>query len=126
MTTTNSNNFGESIEREPQLKVGNYKNSIFEAITEAKDYISRNDCKFLSIDISGLNLIDAMKVCILSSTYHFAKYNDGKIKWFVKDENTKKQIEMLNLDNIEISIKYVKKSYVDIDRNFVRKLRICK
>ena len=126
MTTTNSNNFGESIEREPQLKVGNYKNSIFEAITEAKDYISRNDCKFLSIDISGLNLIDAMKVCILSSTYHFAKYNDGKIKWFVKDENTKKQIEMLNLDNIEIAIKYVKKSYVDIDRNFVRKLRICK
>ena len=111
MTTTNSNNFGESIEREPQLKVGNYKNSIFEAITEAKDYISRNDCKFLSIDISGLNLIDAMKVCILSSTYHFAKYNDGKIKWFVKDENTKKQIEMLNLDNIEIAIKYVKKSY---------------
>lgn len=126
MTTTNSNNFGESIERAPQLKVGNYKNSIFEAITEAKDYISRNDCKFLSIDISGLNLIDAMKVCILSSTYHFAKYNDGKIKWFVKDENTKKQIEMLNLDNIEISIKYMKKSYVDIDRNFVRKLRICK
>jgi hypothetical protein len=62
----------------------------------------------------------------LSSTYHFAKYNDGKIKWFVKDENTKKQIEMLNLDNIEIAIKYVKKSYVDIDRNFVRKLRICK
>lgn len=127
MTTSESKNYkGYNIEREAFLKVGNYKDSIFEAINEAKDYISRNECRLLSIDISGLNMIDAMKVCVLASTFHYAKYCGGRIKWFVRDENIKNQIEMLRLDNTEVDVKRARKSYVDNDVDFVRKLSLCK
>ncbi len=128
MTTTDSNNFPQYIdfEREAILKIGNYKSSVFEAIYEAKDYITRNNCKFLSIDASGLNMIDALKVCVLSSTFHYAKYCDGKIKWFVRDENTKTQIELLRLDNTEVEVKKARKNYVDTEKGFVRNLSICR
>lgn len=127
MTTSESKNYkGYNIEREAFLKVGNYKDSIFEAINEAKDYISRNECRLLSIDISGLNMIDATKVCVLASTFHYAKYCGGRIKWFVRDENIKNQIEMLRLDNTEVDVKKARKSYVDNDVDFVRKLTLCK
>lgn len=56
----------------------------------------------MSIDISSLNFIDATKVCILCSTFHFAKYIDGRIHWFVKDEIVKKQIKPMRLGNAEI------------------------
>lgn len=108
------------------LKVGNYNKNIFEAINETKDFISKNHCPFLNIDISGLNMIDALKVCVLSSTFHFSKYANGKIKWFVKDERTKEQIELLKLDNVEIEIKRTKRNYTDFGESFVRKLSICK
>ena len=121
-------NFPEDREyaQEAALKVGNYKASIFEAVYEAKDYISRNECRHLSIDISALNMIDALKVCVLSSTFHFAKYPDGKIRWFVRDENIKNQIELLSLDNTIVEIKKARKSYVDTEKGFVRNLTICK
>ena len=117
---------GSNYEQEATLKVGNYKASIFEAVYEAKDYISRNDCRYLSIDISGLNMIDALKVCVLSSTFHFAKYPDGKIKWFVRDEKIKNQIELLRLDTTIVEIKKARKNYVDTEKGFVRNLTICK
>lgn len=113
-------------EHEALLKVGNYQSNIFEAINEAKDYISRNDCRYLSIDIAGLNLIDALKVCVLSSTFHFAKYSGGKIKWIVKDNLIKEQIELLKLDNVEITLKHSKRNYVDFSQGFVRNLSICR
>ena len=112
--------------QEAFLKVGNYQCNIFEAINEAKDYISRNDCPFLNIDISGLNLIDALKVCVLSSTFHFAKYCKGKIKWTVKDDSIKEQIELLKLDNVEIEIKRAKRNYTDFGKDFVRNFSICR
>ena len=112
-------------EQEAILKVGNYKSSIFEAVSEAKHYITYNDCKFLSIDISKLNLIDAVKMCILSSTFHYSKYCNGKIKWIVKDEITKEQIELLSLDNTEVEVKIIKHNYADIGCN-KRKLYVCK
>lgn len=122
MTTTDSLNA-----KEAYLKVGNYKENILEAVNEAKDYISTTNCPILNIDISGLNMLDALKVCVLSSTYHFAKYcNNGRIKWFVKDEQIKEQIEMLKLDNIEIEVKRVKRSYTDFGERFTRRLSICR
>ena len=128
MTTKDSRDFPQRIdfEQEALLKVGNYKSSVFEAVYEAKDYISRNNCKFLSIDISGLNLIDAIKVCVLSSTFHFAKYCDGKIKWFVRDENIKSQIELLQLDNTIVEVKKARKNYVDIEKGFIHNFSICR
>ncbi len=116
----------ESLHRqEAFLKVGNYNSDVFEAINEAKDYIAHNDCPFLSIDISGLNVIDALKVCVLASTYHFAKYCKGRIKWFVKDRKIKDQIELLKLDNVEIEIKQTRRNYADFGEIPLRNLRLC-
>ncbi len=112
--------------QEAFLKVGNYNTDVFEAVNEAKDYIANNDCPFLSIDISGLNVIDALKVCVLASTYHFAKYCSGRIRWFVKDRKIKDQIEMLKLDNIEIEIKASKRNYADFGETPLRNLRLCR
>lgn len=78
---------------------------IFCEIEKLKSYILQNNCKTMSIDISSLNFIDAAKVCILCSTFHFAKYIDGKIHWFVKDEIIKDQIKPMGLGNVEIEIK---------------------
>jgi len=122
MTTTDS-----LFTQEIHFKVGNYKENITEAVNEAKDYITRNDCKNLCIDASSLNLIDALKVCVLSSTYHYAKYcSKRKIRWYVKDSLTKEQIEMLKLDNVEIEVKRAKRSYTDFGERFTRKLSVCK
>ncbi len=113
--------------QETYLKVGNYKENVIEAVNEAKDFISRYDCPNLSIDVSGLNMMDALKVCVLSSTYHYAKYcKSGKVKWFVKDSLIKEQIEMLKLDNVEIEVKRAKRSYTDFGERFSRRLSICK
>ena len=56
MTTTDSQQA-----KEAYLKVGNYKKNILEAVNEAKDYISTTNCPLLNIEISGLNMLDALK-----------------------------------------------------------------
>ncbi len=108
------------------LKIGNYQTDVFEAVNETKHYIANNDCPFLSIDISGLNAIDALKVCVLASTYHFAKYCRGRIRWFVKDRMIKEQIEMLKLDSVEIEVKMPRRNYADFGEIPLRNLRLCR
>lgn len=106
------------------LFIDNYENDIFEVIEETKNFISEYDCPFVNIDISGLNLIDATKVCILCSTFHFAKYWNGKIKWIVKDELTKIQISKLKLINIEIEVAPRKTQYMDFDNSSLKLIKL--
>lgn len=80
----------------------NRSGDIFCGIEELKAYINKNNCKTLNIDISSLNFIDAMKVCVLCSTFHFAKYLDGRLRWLVKDEIVKSQIKPMRLINVDI------------------------
>lgn len=80
----------------------NRSGDIFCGIEELKTYINENNCKTLNIDISSLNFIDAMKVCVLCSTFHFAKYLDGRLRWLVKDEIVKSQIKPMRLINVDI------------------------
>ena len=113
------------------LRVSNYNGRIIDVIEETKKFIMNNNCFFLSVDISGLNLIDATKMCILCSTFHYSKYcgldiAGAKVKWVVKDEFTKSQIEMLKLDNIEIEVKKARRNYADYDIRTPRVLSICK
>ena len=112
--------------QEAFLKVGNYHCNVFEAINEAKDFIQNHDCPTLSIDISGLNVIDALKVCVLSSTFHYAKYCTGKVEWIVKEEKIKEQIQLLKLDNVEIEVKRQKSTYIDFAETPLRNLRLCR
>lgn len=67
-----------------------------------KDYIKENDCPALSMDVSHLNLMDASKVTIVCSTYHWAKYPNGKISWKINSPALKELIKPLSLGNIRL------------------------
>jgi len=57
------------------------------------------------IDISEFNLIKATKIAILCSTYCFIKDFKKNLCWIVKDEETKKAISILRLQNTTQQIK---------------------
>ena len=129
MTTQKSSS--KTFSQSAMLKIERYNDNILDVIEDTKEFILKNDCFFLGIDISGLNLIDATKVCILCSTFHYAKYCGldivgAKIKWIVKDAMAKSQIELLKLDNVEIEIKKSKHNYTDFSESFSSFIRLCK
>ena len=84
------------------LKLNAYTKSSNELVEETKKYISQYDCKFLNIDISELNLIDTCKVVSLTSAYHFTKYQTGKIKFLVQNNNVKNIIKSMLLKNVRL------------------------
>ena len=71
-------------------------------IESIKKYIHEHDCPNLSMDISHLNIIDASKVTVLCSTYHWSKYPEGKISWLINSEDVKELVKPLNLGNIKM------------------------
>ena len=84
------------------LKLNAYTKSSNELVEQTRRYISQRDCKFLNIDISELNLIDTCKVVSLTSAYHFTKYQTGKIKFLVHDDNIKNIIKSMLLKNVRL------------------------
>ena len=54
------------------------------------------------IDISSLNLISATKYAILCSTYCFINNFKKKLCWLVADEEIKKAVSILRLQNTEL------------------------
>lgn len=91
-----------------QKIVPNFPTISFSDMANAvKSFIKKNKCKELSADISLLNLVDASKTALLCSTYHFAKYPDGKISWEVADEETKQFINSMKLKNMNLAVKDV-------------------
>jgi len=80
---------------------GNKTNAI-NLVEEIKNYIFEHDCPNLSMDVSHLNIIDASKVTIICSTYHWSKYPNGKINWAIKSKEIKDLVRPLNLGNINL------------------------
>lgn len=78
------------------------QNNCLKLVESIKNYIFENDCSQLSMDISHLNIIDASKVTILCSTYHYAKYPQGEITWKINSNEVKNIIKPLNLGNIKL------------------------
>ena len=78
------------------------KDNPIELVENIKKYIKKNNCPDLSVDISHLNVIDASKVTVLCSTYHWAKYPNGKINWKISSKDLGKLITPLNLGNINL------------------------
>ena len=56
------------------------------------------------VDISEMNLINAVKIAILCSTYCFIKNFKKNIRWIVQDDEIKNAISILRLKNIEKSL----------------------
>lgn len=78
------------------------RNNTLDIVESIKNYINENDCPDLSMDISHLNIIDASKVTILCSTYHWAKYPQGEIKWLINSPEVQNLVKPLNLGNVKL------------------------
>lgn len=59
------------------------------------------------IDISNMNLINAVKIAILTSTYCFINNFKKKLCWLVADEEIQHAISILRLRNIEGVVKTI-------------------
>ena len=60
------------------------------------------------IDISGMNLINATRIAILTSTYCFINNFKKKLCWIVNDDETRRAISILRLRNAESIVKAIK------------------
>ena len=57
------------------------------------------------IDISNMNLINATRIAILTSTYCFINNFKKKLCWLVKDDEIRRAISILRLRNVEGMVK---------------------
>ena len=57
-----------------------------------KKFIKNHDCPDLTLNLSSLNILDAVKFVLLSSAYHYQKYPSGKIRYQVGSDDTKNLI----------------------------------
>ena len=81
------------------------KENSFNIMENIENFLKNPLKQKAEVDISDLNLIDASRTALLCSVRFFAKYPDKKIRWSVKDEETKKTISNLMLKNMELEIK---------------------
>ena len=73
-------------------------------ITEKfKKYIEKQNCSDIFIDLSGVNIFDAMKFIVLSSAYHFQKFPTGKLKCHVASDDVKTFVSSFCTANLELA-----------------------
>ena len=71
-------------------------------LDKVQKYINNFDCPEMALDLSRLNILDATKVMVLSSTYHYKKYPQGKVKCRVQSESIKGLVSTFVTDNLEV------------------------
>ena len=76
-----------------------------ENLEELNTYIDKNDCSYMTVDISELNILDASTIATLGSTMHYIKYPEGKINWIVNSSKVKEYTDSMNLGNSTFSDK---------------------
>lgn len=82
--------------------IDNTVDNALDLILKIKNYIHEHDCPTLSMDISHLNILDASKVTVLCSTYHWAKYPNGEISWKINSPEIRELVKPLNLGNMKL------------------------
>ena len=71
-------------------------------LDRVRSYINKFDCPEMALDLSRLNILDAAKVMVLSSAYHYKKYPQGKVKCKVQSNNVKGLVSAFVTDNLEV------------------------
>ena len=74
------------------------------SIANIKKYINNFDCPQMTLDLSKLNILDAAKVMMLSSAYHYKKYPSGKLKCKVPSQEIKGLISAYMTKNLELVV----------------------
>ncbi len=73
-----------------------------EILNNVKKYINKFDCPNLKLDLSKLNVLDATKVMVISSAYHYSKYPKGKIQCRVQSDSIKNLVTNFAAINLEV------------------------
>ncbi len=80
------------------LKFNNCEN----IVEKFKKYIDKQSCADVLIDLSELNVFDAMKFLVISSAYHYQKFPSGKLKCHVSSEDIKDFASSFCTSNLEL------------------------
>ena len=68
-------------------------------LSSLKEYMSRPESEFSTIDISDMNMIDACRISVLVSTEHYINHPTGKINWIVSSNSVEKFVSPVGLGN---------------------------
>lgn len=67
-----------------------------------KKYVDKCNSSDIVVDLSDLNVFDAMKFIVLSSAYHYQKYPTGKMKCRVASDDIKSFASSFCTSNLEL------------------------
>lgn len=73
-----------------------------EILNNVKKYINKFDCPNLKLDLTNLNMLDATKIMVISSAYHYSKYPKGKIQCRVQSDSIKNLVTNFSTSNLEV------------------------
>ena len=76
-----------------------------ENVDMINEHIKLCNCKYMTVDITDLNIMDACMVSTLCSTAHYMKYPEGKINWIINSAEVKDYTSSMNLGNCEFLVK---------------------
>jgi len=77
-------------------------NDLTRALEDVKQYIDEYDCPEISMDLSELNIIDATRILLVSSVYHYGKYPQGRIKYHYMSEEVSNLAQGIAVSNLEL------------------------
>lgn len=68
------------------------------------EHIKLSNCKNMTVDITGLNIMDACMVSTLCSAQHYIKYPNGKINWITNSKEVSELTADMILGNSEYTV----------------------
>ncbi len=71
-------------------------------LSNIRKYINKYDCPEMQLDLSKLNILDAAKVMVLTSAYHYKKYPSGKVKCRVQNKEIEALVGAYMTRNLEV------------------------
>lgn len=75
-------------------------------IEKVNEHINLCDSKYMTVDITELNIMDACMVSATCSTEHYLKHPEGKINWIVNSPVVKEYTDSMNLGNSHYFVKH--------------------
>lgn len=77
-------------------------NSKTNMIEDFKNFTDTIDCPAVSVDLSNVNIFEAMRFIVTSSAYHYCKYPEGKLKCLIGSDDVKTFISSFCTSNLEL------------------------
>lgn len=73
-----------------------------DVVEKFKSFIEKNVCPKIEVDLSAVNIFEAVKFIVLSSTYHYQKYPQGKMRCRIQSDDVKNFVSAFMTNNLEL------------------------